>query len=114
LLHPQENGTTLAEPLPPSDTITGTRIVVQFGPNVPADDDPLAWARTTLELAASPHLYKGKPSPFWFDTDSFHELCLAAGTRSVRALIAELDGCTGGRAGEITGRVHPPPGPRHY
>ena len=32
----------------------------------------------------------------------FHELLSASGTAPVRELVANLDGCTGGRAGEIT------------
>src|SRR4029079_6074243 len=79
----------------------GTQVLVAFGPGVPRDDDALAWARTALRLVAGASTYQGKPPPYWFDADSFHELCLAAGERSVRALVAELDGCTGARAGQI-------------
>jgi hypothetical protein len=37
----------------------------------------------------------------WYDTPTFHELLDATGDRPVRELIAQLDGCTGGKAGEI-------------
>ena len=45
--------------------------------------------------------YTGKSSPQWYDGPQFHELFLASGTVLVRELVARLDGCTGGRAGEI-------------
>jgi hypothetical protein len=41
------------------------------------------------------------PSPWWYDTTQFHELLTASGTTLVRDLISSLDGCTGGKAGEI-------------
>jgi hypothetical protein len=55
--------------------------------------------------------YGGRSSPFWYDAAAFHELLLAAGAQPVRSLVAQLDGCTGAKAGEIVGaagleRVH--------
>ena len=40
-------------------------------------------------------------TPFWYDGGQFHELLLACGVQPVRSLIAQLDGCTGGKAGDI-------------
>jgi hypothetical protein len=45
--------------------------------------------------------YLGKSSPWWYDAAQFHELLYASGNRPVPDLIANLDGCTGGKAGEI-------------
>jgi hypothetical protein len=45
--------------------------------------------------------YQGRSSAFWYDAAQFHELLLACGSQPVRNLIAQLDGCTGGKAGEI-------------
>ena len=45
--------------------------------------------------------YEGKSSPFWYDPVQFHELILAHGSQPLRGLVAQLDGCTGGKAGEI-------------
>jgi len=45
--------------------------------------------------------YQGKSSPWWYDAPQFHELWSASGAARVRELVARLDGCTGGRAGEI-------------
>jgi hypothetical protein len=45
--------------------------------------------------------YTGKTSPWWYDTPQFHELLSAGGDRPVRELVAQLDGCSGAKAGEI-------------
>ena len=45
--------------------------------------------------------YAGQSSPWWYDVPQFHELLSASGATPVRALIESLDGCAGGRAGEI-------------
>jgi hypothetical protein len=45
--------------------------------------------------------YEGKTSPWWYDPVQFHELLLAYGSSPLRSLIAQLDGCSGGKAGEI-------------
>ena len=45
--------------------------------------------------------YTGKSSPWWYDAPQFHELLSASGNVPVRELVANLDGCTGARAGEI-------------
>ena len=55
---------------------------------------PASWRRTG-------QTYTGKSSPYWYDAPQFHELLYASGTQPVRELIAHLDGCTGGKAGEI-------------
>ena len=45
--------------------------------------------------------YAGDSSPWWYDVPQFHELLSACGATPVRTLIASLDGCAGGKAGEI-------------
>ena len=37
----------------------------------------------------------------WYDAAHFHELLLASGAQPVRSLIAQFDGCSGAKAGEI-------------
>jgi hypothetical protein len=49
--------------------------------------------------------YHGLSSAYWYDAAQFHELLLACGTQPVRALIAQLDGCSGGKAGEIVNGI---------
>jgi hypothetical protein len=53
-----------------------------------------------FRLAKGGASYTGQSSPYWYDRPQFHELLSASG-ESARALVAELDGCAGGRAGEI-------------
>jgi hypothetical protein len=45
--------------------------------------------------------YGGKSSAHWYDGDGFFELLRAAGTTSVRAMIATLEGCSGAKAGIV-------------
>ena len=80
----------------------GTRVEISFGPALPCDDGTLvtgrmwpaawrAWERPT----------PARVSPYWYDAAQFHELLYASGNTPVRELIAKLDGCSGGKAGEI-------------
>ncbi len=52
-------------------------------------------------LAGAAPGYAGKSSPHWYTEDAFSELLAAAGDRPVREVIADLDGCSGGKAGKI-------------
>jgi len=54
-----------------------------------------------ISLAKGGASYAGQSSPYWYDGPQFHELLSASGDAPVRALIARLDGCADGRAGEI-------------
>ena len=53
------------------------------------------------EIASEGKRYEGKSSPFWYDPVQFHELILAYGPQPLRGLVAQLNGCAGGKAGEI-------------
>lgn len=95
-LVPQDNGDTVVRSSAPW-TGAGTEIGVSFG----ADDDLLDWA-----MVAADHVgldsYKGASSPYWYDSDSFFELCAASPPGlSVRGLVERLDGCSGRKAGTI-------------
>jgi hypothetical protein len=64
----------------------GTRIEIRLGDAVPATRDPWIWAT----LAANFHfarIYAGRTSPFWYDSDSFYELCLAARSMALDELL---------------------------
>ena len=98
-LRPQDNGDTLATVEPCART-AGTRIEIQLGEGL-RGSDALAWARTAAELAGRGETYRGRSSPHWYDGEAFFDLLQAAGSRSVRELVAELDGCTGAKAGKI-------------
>ena len=59
------------------------------------------WAKLAIQLAGSGPAYAGKTSPWWYDVPQFVELLYAGGATPVRELVAQLDGCSGGKAGEI-------------
>ena len=62
---------------------------------------PFAWVRRRPQIARTGKSYDGRTSPFWYDPVQFHELILAHGSQPLRSLIAQFDGCSGGKAGEI-------------
>jgi hypothetical protein len=98
-LFPRDNGETVVEATA-ADFSRGTRVCVWLGSRIPSDPHADSWARQAIALAGG-EVYHGKSSPHWYDADSFFELCQAAGAQTVRDLVANLDGCTGGRAGQI-------------
>lgn len=68
----------------------GTRIHVCLN-GCPEDSYDLYWA----ELAKGLHFaktYKGQTSPWWYDSDSFYELLMAANGRPICEIIALFDG----------------------
>jgi hypothetical protein len=100
-LRPNSDGTTTITKASKVDHPTGTRVEIGFGPALPNDRDPFAWVRAAQAVAEAGRCYQGRSSPYWYDAAQFHELLLACGAQPVRSLIAQLDGCTGGKAGEI-------------
>jgi len=99
-LRPERYGATAVIERSASERTIGTRVEIGFGPDLPEDANALSWARDATHLARGSS-YVGQSSPFWYDVPQFHELLSASGSASVRALIASLDGCAGGRAGDI-------------
>jgi hypothetical protein len=100
-LEPQaKEGTTAVRAVEPWDG-TGTRIEISFGSDLKSDPSPMAWAKLAIRLANKGSGYKGKTSAFWYDSDSFWELCQAAGNRTVRDLIAQFQDCAEPKAGPI-------------
>ena len=99
-LKPQRDGTTTVAKRSASD-MAGTRIEISFGAALLDDPHALHWADIALRLAKGGSSNVGQSSPYWYDAPQFHELLSASVGDSVRALVAELDGCAGGRAGEI-------------
>ena len=100
ILTPQDDGSTAAEVFD-ADFPVGTRVEITFGQAIPRDRQTLLWADDAIRMAAGGACYAGKPSPWWYDGDHFFELLQAGGARPVRDLIANLDGCTGPKAGKI-------------
>jgi hypothetical protein len=99
-LKPERDGSTTVIERSACDRQIGTRVEIGFGPDLPADTKALVWATLAIHLARGA-AYAGKSSPWWYDVPQFHELLSASGAVPVRALIESLDGCAGGRAGEI-------------
>ena len=95
------DGTTSVVAVLNADHPIGTRIEINFGPALPHDLIRFDWVRKAQAVAGIGQSYQGRSSPFWYDAAQFHELLLACGTQPVRNLITQLDGCTGGKAGEI-------------
>jgi hypothetical protein len=99
-LKPQRDGSTSVLSRTPCDHPVGTRVEIGFGPDLPEDPVPLFWAHMAIHMAQGA-AYAGGSSPWWYDAPHFHELLSACGATPVRSLVAGLDGCAGGRAGEI-------------
>jgi hypothetical protein len=100
-LRPERDGTTTVISTDTVDFPVGTKVEIGFGEALPVGFDDRYWGDKACELAGCGTAYNGKSSPWWYDGDQFAELLLASGSRPVRELIANLDGCSGGRAGEI-------------
>jgi hypothetical protein len=98
-LRPERDGSTTVTKITPADFPVGTRVEISFGKDLSVDSSALSWARAAIDFCGKS--YNGKTSPWWYDAAAFHELLSAAGPRPVRELVADLDGCSGARAGEI-------------
>jgi hypothetical protein len=105
VLRPERDGTTTVVNVHAVKFPVGTRVEISFGPAIPSDEGTLSWANFALRLAGNGKTYTGKSSPHWYDAGQFHELLYASGKTPVRELIAQLDGCTGGKAGEIVAQA---------
>jgi hypothetical protein len=101
VLRPEADGSTTVVEVTAVERSTGTRIEIGFGPELPRDPNPLAWVQQATDIAFDGQSYEGKTSPYWYDPVQLHELLLAHGNQPLRSLIAQLDGCSGGKAGEI-------------
>jgi hypothetical protein len=120
VLRPERDGSTTVVSAKPVKHPVGTRVEISFGPALPCDEYVLHWANVACHFASlsypggpgvlarhsvSGSVYAGKSSPHWYDAAQFHELLYASGNRPVRELITQLDGCTGGKAGEIVAQA---------
>jgi hypothetical protein len=104
-LQPLADGTTKVVSVKDADRAIGTRIEIGFGPKMPIGPYALSGISSAVHLAGAGESYRGLSSPYWYDVPQFHELLLAHGAQPVRSLIAQLDGCSGGKAGKIIDSV---------
>jgi hypothetical protein len=104
-LKPERDGTTTVVSVEAINNHIGTRIEISFGPDLPCDIATLSWAKRACLLSEgeSQKYYKGATSPHWYDKSQFQELLSASGDVPVRELIAQFEGCSGAKAGEIVG-----------
>lgn len=104
-----DDGTTTATAIGKSK-VSGVRIDLWLGngpwPEGGFDEDTLEWARTTILFSAAKSTYKGRTSAYCYDSASFYELLQAAGLRTVRDLVSDFEGCSGGKAGEVSAEFH--------
>ena len=100
-LRPDRDGTTTVLGMEEVAFPVGTRVEIAFGSSMPKDAGALYWAKVAIALAEIGQTYNGKSSPWWYDAPQFRELLYAGGATPVRELIANLDGCSGAKAGEI-------------
>jgi hypothetical protein len=77
-LVPHDDGTTQWE-AEPADFPVGTRILIRFGPAMPADPEPLNWALRALAFRIPQTTDHGRSSAHWYDADTYFELLQAAG-----------------------------------
>ncbi len=101
-LEPRADGTTTVTILGSTSRL-GTRVEVMLGSSL-APNGSIFRLATIAQRMKGDAGYRGRPSAYWFDTDSFYELLQAGGDRSVRELIAQFDGCSGSKAGSIAAR----------
>ena len=99
-LRPRDcDGGTDVENLEPWDG-RGTRVEVLLGDSLPVEEDTFEWAYRAIRLTRG-ETYKGRTSPWWYDSDSFYELTQAADRQTVRELVAGFEGCSGAKAGKL-------------
>ncbi|MFC7461040.1 hypothetical protein [Hydrogenophaga defluvii] len=89
-LSPKDDGTTGVSS-EPCERPTGTLVAVKLGPSVPVDPkDVLTWATQAIELAPHGKSYRGKTSPWWYDSESFFEMLQAAGARPLCDVLVQF------------------------
>lgn len=88
-LNLKDDGNTTVAKTANSD-VTGTAVTITFGKTVPSNGRELAWA-TLANLFSFAKTYKGKTSAWWYDSDSFYELMMAAGARPLKELLEYFD-----------------------
>jgi hypothetical protein len=101
VLRPERDGSTTVVSTKAVAFPVGTRIEITFGPALPFKDFIFSWAKIACDLSKCGSGYLGKSSPWWYDASQFRELLYASGSIPVREFLTHLDGCTGGKAGEI-------------
>lgn len=85
-VRPLDDGTSQVTQTPAPARRTGTRIGIRLGPDVPVGAAVLGWSEIAIAFATPGKSYAGKTSPWWYDAESFFEMCKAAGSRPLADL----------------------------
>ncbi|MES2208385.1 MAG: hypothetical protein V4525_16510 [Pseudomonadota bacterium] len=86
-LVPQDDGSTKAVEEACPERVRGTLIGIRLGSTVPVTEDVLRWSQLAIAFAQLGKNYSGKTSPWWYDSESFFEMCHAAGQRPLADLL---------------------------
>lgn len=102
ILTPRDDGSTDVE-TQASERQSGTLVAVRFGPSIKVDEeDILEWGKLAASFAGLGKTYNGKTSPWWYDTESFFEMCQAAGARPLEDLLMVFRNVTHTAANQLS------------
>ena len=102
-IRPLDDGTSQVTQSPAPARVAGTRIGIRLGPDVPVGEAVLGWSEIAIAFATPGKSYKGKTSPWWYDAESFFEMCKAAGNRPLADLCGVFRDVTEQTASSLAG-----------
>ena len=85
----RDDGTTHVKDIGSSD-IAGTRVEIRFGDSLPPSSDDWLWARNAAAFEFAT-IYEGRTCAYWYDSDSFFELLMAAGEMPISDLASKFE-----------------------
>ena len=100
-LRPERDGSTTVVSAKPVKFANGTRIEITFGPAIPEDNLADHWASFAILLARPGRPTRASRHPTGTICRNFTNCFPLPATHRCANWCAHLDGCTGGRAGEI-------------
>lgn len=102
-VRPLDDGTSQVTQLPAPARLVGTRIGIRLGPDVPVGENVLGWSEIAIAFATPGKSYTGRTSPWWYDAESFFEMCKAAGSRPLADLCGVFRDITQQTAASLAG-----------
>lgn len=104
-IRPLDDGTSKVEMSTAPTRQTGTRIGIRLGSGIPVGVNVLGWSEIAIAFAKPGKAYKGKTSPWWYDAESFFEMCKAAGARPLADLCCVFRDITPATAAGLVGSM---------
>jgi hypothetical protein len=107
LLRPLKSGKTEIVSTESVDHPVGTRLVIEFGPELPSDEGAMSWAQSAIALAQKAgQAYSRATNPHWFDHDQLVETLgiIEPADTTLRQFVERLDGCAGAKGGQMVSR----------